>query len=189
MTERIYFPNTILWIEDQAIFVRSIMNRFSRYKPLIEALGSNPKLVSPIIINGCSQENAQSEIERMIQEAGESAAVVNMATAQTARTYLEQYIPGGIICDSVFPLNGSVTIKWLQEHGLKDYPLIGFSCTSFEKLPTDTKQFFISTPARYFNKFDLEDLPEGFNLILDSLIFSREWVLIRQKRDAEGKRS
>jgi len=180
----LYRPNTIFWIEDQDIVFDSGFDALSMDQRIKAAYGENPKKIFSEVMQGISDDNANRRIEEIIAEAGDEGAFVNVRTAQMGRVYLERAVPGAIICDSAFPLNGSVTIKWLQEHGMAGYPLVGLSSKTFDSLPLEMKKFFIGTSATYFckNEASIYDL-------VTPLLFSQRYVqLLMQTQQQEGKK-
>ncbi len=168
--------NTILWIEDEEIVFECAAEGLLYNEIFEKAYGSDIAIISSDIMGQVSDDDAVSEIERLVKEAGDKPVFIGVKTAQMARTYLERYLPGAIISDSNFPLNGVEVIKWLQKHGLPDYPLLGFSAHQFEGLPKETQQFFSQTSARYICKQD--DPTEIEERLATGIVFSRRYVEI-----------
>ncbi len=158
--------------------VQSGVNYLASNEMIRAAYGSlQGPIVSPVM-NELDTKEAESEIERLVNEAGGNPAVINVKTAQLARTFLAQYVPGAIISDSSFPLNGAVIVQWLQTHGLPGYPLIGLSATPFNRLAPALQRFFTQTSAVYFCKDDV-----SMGDLVPPLIFSRDWVELQMRNE------
>ena len=115
-----YQLSTILWIEDQWEVLVDYAYLIACNDKITKAygLGSPVSIIISGIEKKVAKKRAETEIERIVQEAGDNGTIINVRTAQIARTYLENNIPGAIICDSNFPLNGAAVVKWLEKHGL-----------------------------------------------------------------------
>ncbi|MFH0701732.1 MAG: hypothetical protein V2A62_04815 [Candidatus Woesearchaeota archaeon] len=174
MTEHLFRLNTILWIEDQWEHVMyDCACVLIEHDKISREYGSGMKIKTLDIMTKLPPEEAQSEVERVIRECEDNPFVVNVHTAQLARTYLERITPGAIICDSSFPLNGKAVVGWLKEHGLPSYPLIGLSAKYFFDLPPEMQDFFTSTSAVYIEKTRLK-----IDDLVEKLVFSHRYVQI-----------
>ncbi len=165
---RIFKPNVILHIEDALEWRERFFNaRLKDNEAIIRAYGSQ---LSYFEYWG-SQEAA--EIVRIEDMIGEGPGVVNVDTGSAARAYLETTLPGVIISDSGFPMNGERIVDWLISHGLKNYPLIGLSSRSASTLPEAIKKYFIECNGRYFEKasFEIKDL-------VSQIIFNRSFNIL-----------
>ncbi|MFA6887907.1 MAG: hypothetical protein WC254_00240 [Candidatus Woesearchaeota archaeon] len=168
-------PNTVLWIEDTYAYVEPLVDHLEFNETLIKAYGKPLKLVHCPIDREISDSLASSTIDQLVGQVEEDPSFLNVVTAQMGRKYLERYLPGAIICDSNFPLNGTKVIRWLQNHGLSEYPLIGLSADTIEQLQKtrpDAARFFITTNARYLDKGGKDVIS---NLVA-ALTFSRYYV-------------
>lgn len=85
----------------------------------------------------------------------EKPSIIGVGTGQIGREFLTKYLPGVVITDTAFPMNGEKTVEWFLSHNLSSYPLIGFSSTSVERLSERVRNYFITGNARYFNKLDV----------------------------------
>ncbi len=176
--QRQFRENTILWIEDEWKKQEVIASLIVLQQSVIDEFGRCN--ITSIDINDKVEDiAARSSIDVMVQQVGNEPYLVNMRTAQLARTYLEQYIPGAIICDSDFPLNGKAVVGWLKAHGLDNYPLIGYSGRNFNELERELQQFFTQTSAVYIQKSG-----DGTNWgnIANHAAFSRRYVLLMKDR-------
>lgn len=166
-----YKLNTILWIEDEIGVIQGLLDYFYYSDEIKNTYGSEMGNIISEISSEVSEDNAASEIEMLVRGAGDEPKILVVKTAQIARTYLEHYLPGVIICDSNFPLNGKEVIEWLKANGLKEYPLIGFSGRAIDDLEPELKNFFVTTNSRYFNKGSIRS-----DQLINAAIFSRQYV-------------
>ncbi|GEM_PF-2175155 len=184
-TQRQFTENTILWIKDEWKRWEGIAELIVIKTPIINEFG-NCKITTINIDDEVEDEVARINLDAMIQQVGNEPYLINVRTAQLARTYLEQYIPGAIICDSNFPLNGKAVVGWLKAHGLDNYPLIGYSGRDFKKddLGHELFQFFTETSARYIQKMSKTELDgrDEFDKIAEGCAFSRRYVMLMKDR-------
>jgi hypothetical protein len=166
--------NTVLWIEDQFDLIQSWVEWLAYDPNMRQAYGSQLKIRQSNITDAVDDAVAAANIEALVAEAGNKPTIINVQTAQTARAYLGKYVPGAVICDSSFPLNGAAVVGWLQQHGLPDYPLIGLSGKDFGQLEPQVQKFFYETSARYFCKGGLNE-----ERLAEAVISSRLFVQIR----------
>jgi hypothetical protein len=148
-----YLPDLILHIEDEPDFITSFYGYMEDFDMLKALYGSNPRIVRSQISDELDRGGLEAEIRRLFSEVIKGGpVVVAVASGQVARTFLESYVPGAVISDSEFHMNGKKTVEWLIAHGFTDYPLIGLSGTLLKDLDQNVKEFFASTNARYFSK-------------------------------------
>lgn len=153
----IFVPNTFLHIEDSksdSDFIHTLVE----CDPDISKLLPNLRRVDTTVFEEVSDEQAQAEIERLIQAAGDDPVYLWAATGQIARGYLERCLPAGIVSDSDFKANGSRIIAWMKKHDLSNYAFIGYSATPAKKLSSDDQEFYARTNSRHFCKHEILDI-------------------------------
>lgn len=173
-----YKLNNVLWIEDQPEYLTGLLGCFGINNSIAAEFGLEMKHIISNVKHEVSPEKAMLEVERLVSIAGDKPYILLFQTAQTARTYLEQYLPAAIISDSNFPLNGKAVVGWLKAHGLSDYPLIGYSGKDLNELDLEVQDFFSQTFARYFVK-----LKSNSKDIIDGVLFSRRYVELLKNRE------
>ena len=166
--------NVILHIEDEASWRRDICNLVTEDRRVIDAYGNASEYEflrhDSQVTRVLSHEALQKELDWLNPKNDSQPVFVSVASGQVARSILAQYLPGAIISDSGFPLNGARTVKWLIKHGLGSYPLIGLSATSVRELGEEVEHFFTTNNARYFSKLSFD--PDA---LITQLLFNREW--------------
>ena len=118
-------------------------------------------------------DDLRREIERIVREASDQPTIIQIVSGQVARGYLSEYVPGCIISDTNFPMNGAQTVKWLATHGFEGYPLIGLSTTDIPRLDPVIAHFFMTTNARYFEKGQFGKQNDA---LVEQIIFNVEWA-------------
>ncbi len=171
LENHVVVPNTILWIEDEEEWIDLGERFFNRSTEIQRAFGKIGVYKSGIV-DQVSDLEAIAELEKIIASLGSGPMLVNVQTAQIARSVLERYVPGAIISDTGFPLNGAKVVQWLQSHGFDSYPLIGYSATPVARLYPDIRDFFVSTNARYFEKSS----NIGPRELIPSIVLSQTYV-------------
>jgi len=145
-------PNIILHIEDEERWRRIVRDTLPRYDIITAAYGGQPKYVESTVTSELGSDDLEAEIARITEDMGEGPTLVSVSCAQVARELLARYLPGAIISDTSFPLNGKKVVEWIQQHGFHDYALIGLSGTPFKEIDPLLKEWFAKGNARYFEK-------------------------------------
>lgn len=149
-----FMENIILHIEDDKNWRNDVCSDVTRCSEIEAAYGGKISYIESKIQSPLSDDGAASEIKDIGSKMGEGPALVSVITAQVARTFLSSYLPGVIISDTSFPLNGKKVVEWICAHGYPDYALIGLSGTNFSLLEDEIKTFFGKGNSRYFDKGD-----------------------------------
>ena len=134
--------NVILHIEDADNWTRAVKRQIQYSQEIQTAYGGKIAHVSSEIGQELPQGELEAEIARIGGEMGDGPALVSVVTAQVARTFLSQYLPGVVVSDTSFPLNGKRVVEWICEHGFNDYALIGLSGTDFDTLDPVLQKWF-----------------------------------------------
>ncbi|MBN2421810.1 hypothetical protein JXB41_01170 [Candidatus Woesearchaeota archaeon] len=177
MTESTKFkPNLILHIEDDIEddigWIDRVYELLSENSKIIEGYqGSFTHIVSNID-SELSQSDLEKEIQRIEGNLDEKPIILSVMSGQVARTIIKKYLPGVIISDTGFPMNGKKTVEWLIYHGLEDYALIGLSGTPIKDLHDNIKEYFMKSNARYFSKTDIIEQMES---IISQVLYNRRY--------------
>jgi len=171
----IFTPNTFLHIEDckrDSDFLYGLMCPDLKISGMDSGLLPDLRRVDTTVFGDVPDNQAQAEIERLVQEAGEDPVYLWIATGQVATGYLERCLPAGIVSDSDFKANGSRIIAWMKKHDLGDYAFIGYSATPAKALSPEDKEFYIRGNSRHFCKHDiLDEMP----LLRAQMNFAIRW--------------
>ncbi|MFH0837187.1 MAG: hypothetical protein V1870_03600 [Candidatus Aenigmatarchaeota archaeon] len=166
------YKTHILWLEDEFFGIMGLCGCISISDKIANTYGKDMKIFEcKLYTEELPKDSAEKIVYDVIENAGTEPAIVHLTTAQLGRIYLEKYIPAAIISDSSFPLNGKRIVEWLKTHGLKQYPLIGFSGRNFHELDPVMQEFFGSTCARYYRKLSTATAD-----IIDAVVFSKKYV-------------
>ena len=68
-------------------------------------------------------------------------------------------------------MNGARTVRWMIEHGFKEYPIIGLSSQQIDDLDPDVRNFFLITNARYFYKPSVD-----FESLIEQIAFNADYI-------------
>lgn len=145
--------NVILHIEDDSNWKEIVYNQIRRSDKIKFVYGDNLYYIDSTFEDALPQDNLEAEIKRISSEiVKDNPTLVSITTAQIAREFLGVYLPGVIISDTSFPLNGKRVVEWICEHGFNDYALIGLSGTNIDDVGPELKNWFAQGNARYFMK-------------------------------------
>ena len=167
-------PNIIMHIEDDDDFRKSIHPLYYDHEVLVEAFGGELTYVGSDICEELSDDDLEAEIVRIETEAGDGPAWVNVVTGQIARAILGRWLPGAVISDTGFPLNGQKVVEWLMDHDLSSYPVIGLSATRVGRLEPCIIKYFVTGNARYFEK---QTFADNIDEVARQIIYNRDYVL------------
>lgn len=163
--------NVFLHIEDRQDWRSTVKYIIGDSKRIQEAYGGNLAYVESTVLHELSSKELDTELERILTAAGDGPAHISVGTGQIARGIIATYLPGAIVSDSGFPLNGEKTVQWLISHGFGDYPLIGLSGTPVSKLKNNVvRDFFATGNARYFEKSNIQE-----EEVITQVLFNRRW--------------
>ena len=142
---------------------------------LPDIFGEKPAIYKSGIEDELDKVGLESEIYKISTEIEKgSPLIVTVSTAQIARELLQRYTPGAVISDNEFYLNGERTRKWMFEHGMENYPLIGLSGITFNELLEGDigpeRLLYGENGERYFFKEDIWNcLPQFIEAIKNSI--------------------
>lgn len=161
----IFRPDVILHIEDDKNWRSEVRDYTLKHEDITNFYGNPLRCQENLIDQKLDEAPLESAIDRIKSEVDKNSqenypSLVQVVSGQIARTFIADYLPGAIISDTGFPMNGEKTVEWLISHDLQNYPLIGLSGTYVDDLKPGVRDFFLKTNARYFNKgeFEEEDL-------------------------------
>src|SRR3989344_1740762 len=162
----------ILHIEDDPKWIKIVKDSIFDSQDIIGAYGEDFRHIYSEIKNDISLGNLEVEIGRISGEISNNKwpTLVSIITAQIARGFLSENLPGAIISDTSFPLNGKKVVEWICEHGFKDYAFIGLSGTPFSLLDAEIQGWFGKSNARYFEKLTF---CENEDLFISQIIRNR----------------
>ena len=142
----------VLHIEDEPDWRRRVSLTLTDSAKITEAYGGKLKVVEYRGLGELPESKLEEEMAKLDKKIGQGTALVGVANAQFARRFLNEYLPGVIISDTSFPLNGKKVVEWIRSHGFEDYALIGLSGTPVFSLDEEVKNWFAQGNARYFMK-------------------------------------
>jgi hypothetical protein len=179
---REFKPNLILHIEDDPAWRMNALRWLGHSDELSKAYGGSLKYTEVIIYGrrySCAssktdfpeleQTGLEIKMREIFSHITNEPILLGLDSGQVARTLLETHLPGAIISDTGFPLNGQKTVQYLMAHGYQNYPLIGLSSTSLGELDPAVVQFFMTNNARYF----LKGATLNWDDLIKQLIFNR----------------
>lgn len=162
---RIFKPNLLMHIEDDPAWRLNARRWLGVSRELREAYGGNLRDVTLLVYDkrySCQSSKAdfpelepaqlEGKMRELISQMTDEPILLGVDSGQIARTLLQTHLPGAIISDTGFPLNGQKTVQYLMDHGYQNYPLIGLSSTPLDELDPRVVQFFMTSNARYFLK-------------------------------------
>ncbi len=153
----IFKPEVILHIEDDGIWHEEVQELLTG--PTIQDAYGRLVVISSVLgeraTYECNQELIDKEIERIELQRGNQSALISIVNAQVARGYLNRVLPGVVISDNSFPLNGKKVAEWIQAHGYPDYAMIGLSSTHFDALDPLLQRWFGKGNSRFFAKSEV----------------------------------
>ena len=148
-----YQKDLVLHVDDERTWRALVEYRFKRKVYLQQQYGASFQFIELL---GGETELDVKELELVIDTVHEpikqGPVLISVDNGQLARAVMNEYIPGVMISDTGFPMNGALVVEWLIKHNLGSYPLIGLSGTSWNDLPEIMKKHFGMRNARYFEK-------------------------------------
>lgn len=98
-------------------------------------------------------QEAEREVHGLVQQIDASPDLpvyVNVVSGIVGRRLIHELLPGAIISDTSFPLNGQATVQWMNSHGLGQFPVIGLSATPFKDLDDSVQAFYTEQAGKVY---------------------------------------